>query len=50
MSRKWNPVWREQPGVNHVPTVVFRYRPDGHCEGYRHGDVPIHLDDGIEWL
>ena len=49
-DEEWNAVRGERPGVGHVPTVVFRYRPNDHCEGYRHGDVPLGLGDAIEWL
>jgi hypothetical protein len=30
--------------------VVFRYRPDGRCEGYRYGDVPLWFGDAIDWV
>jgi hypothetical protein len=47
---EWNPIRAERPSVGYQPTVVFRYRPDGRCEGYRHGDVPLDLDGAIEWV
>jgi hypothetical protein len=47
---EWNPIRAERPSLGYQPTVVFRYRPDGRCEGYRHGDVPLDLDGAIEWL
>jgi hypothetical protein len=47
---EWNVVRGERPALGHSPTVVFRYRPSGHCEGYRHGSIPVDLGAGIEWL
>ena len=47
---EWNPIRAERPSLDYEPTVVFRYRPDGHCEGYRHGHVPLDLDAAIEWV
>jgi len=47
---EWNAVRAERPGVGHDPVVVFRARPSGHVEGYRHGNVPVDLDGVIEWL
>jgi hypothetical protein len=46
----WNAVRSEKPDLAHDPAVVFRYRPDGHCEGYRYGDVPLWFGDAIEWV
>ncbi|MFT4883514.1 MAG: hypothetical protein ACI8U4_001021 [Natronomonas sp.] len=47
---EWAAVKGEQPTVNHEPTVVFRARPDGHIEGYRHGRLPFDLGGAIEWV
>jgi hypothetical protein len=47
---EWNAIRAERPDLAYEPTVVFRYRPDGHCEGYRYGDVPLAFDAGIDWL
>jgi len=49
-DEEWNPIRNERPVLAHDPAVVFRYRPDGRCEGYRHGDAPLALRDGIEWI
>jgi hypothetical protein len=49
-DEEWNAIRGERPALNHTPTVVFRYRPDGHCEGYRHGHVPLDLDAAVEWV
>jgi len=46
----WNSIRSEKPDLAHEPAVVFRYRPDGHCEGYRYGDVPLWFGDAIEWV
>ena len=46
---EWSPVRAEPPALPHEPAVVFRYRPDGACEGYRYGDVPLALGDAVEW-
>jgi len=47
---EWNAVRTEQPALAHDPAVVFRYRPNGHCEGYRQGAVPLALNRAIEWV
>jgi hypothetical protein len=47
---EWAAVRGERPAVGHEPTVVFRARPDGHVEGYRHGALPFDLDGAIEWV
>jgi hypothetical protein len=47
---EWATLRAEHPPVAYEPTVVFRMRPDGRCEGYRRGSVPLELDDGIEWV
>jgi hypothetical protein len=47
---EWAAVAGERPGVGHQPTVVFRARPDGRLEGYRHGALPFDLDDAVEWV
>jgi len=47
---EWNAVRAERPALPHEPAVVFRYRPDGSCEGYRYGDVPLDFGDAIEWV
>jgi hypothetical protein len=47
---EWNAVRGEKPDLAHRPAVVFRYRPDGHCEGYRYGDVPLWFGDAIQWV
>ena len=49
-DEEWNPIRNEHPALAHDPAIVFRCRPDGRCEGYRHGDVPLALDGGIEWV
>ncbi|PSQ04743.1 hypothetical protein BRC95_07935 [Halobacteriales archaeon QS_5_68_33] len=49
-DEEWNPVGNERPALAHDPAVVFRYRPDGRCEGYRYGGAPLALRDGIEWI
>ena len=46
----WNSIRSEKPDLPHDPAVVFRYRPDGRCEGYRYGDVPLWFGDAIEWV
>ena len=40
---EWQRVAGEQPSVGYEPLVVFRYRPDGHVEGYSRGSVPFPL-------
>jgi len=47
---EWNAVRGERPELPYEPTAVFRYRPDGSGQGYQYGDLPIDLDDAIEWL
>jgi hypothetical protein len=47
---EWAAVTGERPGVGHEPTVVFRARPDGRVEGYRHGTLPFDLGNAIEWV
>jgi len=47
---EYNAVRAERPALAHEPAVVFRYRPDGACSGYRYGDVPLAFDDAIEWV
>ena len=47
---EWAAVRGEKPGVGHQPTVVFRARPNGHVEGYRHGGLPFDLGGAIEWV
>jgi len=49
-DNEWNAIRAERPSVEHTPTVVFRYRPDGSCEGYRHGQVPLDLDAAVDWI
>ncbi len=44
---EWSAVAGERPVVGHEPTVVFRARPDGSIEGYRHGRLPFDLDGAI---
>ena len=40
----------EWAAVGHQPTVVFRARPDGRIEGYRHGTVPFDLGGAVAWV
>ncbi|MES3518389.1 MAG: DUF5784 family protein [Natronomonas sp.] len=47
---EWASIRAEKPAVGHEPTVVFRARPSGSIEGYRHGTLPFSLDDAIEWV
>jgi len=47
---EWSAVRAERPHVGHEPTVVYRARPDGRIEGYRHGRLPFDPDGGIEWV
>ncbi|MFB6150782.1 MAG: DUF5784 family protein [Haloarculaceae archaeon] len=47
---EWNAVRGERPSLPYRPSVVFRYRPDGTCEGYRYGDVPLDFGDAVEWV
>ncbi len=47
---EWAAVRGEQPTVGHEPTLVFRARPTGRVEGYRHGRFPFDLDRAIEWV
>ena len=47
---EWADVRAEHPPLAHDPAVVFRYRPSGRCEGYRHGDVPLDLGGGLAWV
>jgi hypothetical protein len=44
---EWSAVAGERPAVGHEPTVVFRARPDGRIEGYRHGRLPFELDGAV---
>ncbi|CAI48440.1 uncharacterized protein NP_0698A [Natronomonas pharaonis DSM 2160] len=44
---EWSAVAAERPTVGHEPTVVFRARPSGHIEGYRHGTLPFDLDGAL---
>jgi hypothetical protein len=46
----WAAVRAEQPDVAHRPAVVFRVRPSGRVEGYRRGNVPLALEDTVEWV
>jgi hypothetical protein len=47
---EWNAVRAERPAVAHAPAVVYRLRPNGSAEAYRHGDVPFDLGDAVRWL
>ena len=47
---EWAAVRAERPAVSHDPTVVFRARPDGRIEGYRHGTLPFELNGAVDWL
>ncbi|PSQ44134.1 hypothetical protein BRD07_00665 [Halobacteriales archaeon QS_9_68_42] len=47
---EWAAVRGERPAVGHEPTVVFRARPNGHVEGYRHGELQFDLGGAIEWV
>jgi len=47
---EWDAVATGRPTVDHEPAVVFRARPDGRIEGYRHGALPFSLGDAIAWL
>lgn len=47
---EWDAVRSERPHVGHEPTVVFRTRPNGRIEGYRHGTLPFDLAGGIDWV
>ena len=47
---EWAAVRGEKPGVGHEPTIVFRIRPNGHVEGYRHGELSFDLGGAIEWV
>lgn len=40
-DESWASIIAEQPEVRHRPAVVFRYRPDGHVEGYTKGSAPV---------
>jgi hypothetical protein len=47
---EWNAVRAERPDPGYRPAVVFRVRPDGTVEGYRHGSTPLALDGAITWV
>jgi hypothetical protein len=49
-DEEWSAVRAERPALPYEPAVVFRYRPDGSCEGYRYGDVPLAFGDAVEWV
>jgi hypothetical protein len=46
-DEEWNAVRGERPDLPYEPAVVFRYRPDGSCEGYYYGDVPLDLGKAL---
>lgn len=47
---EWAAVAGEKPHVGHEPTVVYRVRPGGRIEGYRHGGLPFDLGDAVAWV
>ena len=47
---QWNTIRAERPAVAHSPVVVYRLRPNGSVEAYRHGDSPIDLSGAVRWL
>jgi hypothetical protein len=49
-DEEWAAVAAGRPAVGHEPTVVFRARPGGRIEGYRHGDLPVQLGDAVAWI
>jgi len=47
---EWRALRGDRPAVPHRPAVVYRARPDGRVEGYRHGAPPVDLSGAIEWI
>lgn len=47
---EYSAVRGERPALAHEPAVVFRYRPDGRCAGYRHGTPSLDFGDAIAWV
>jgi hypothetical protein len=47
---EWAAVRGERPAVGHEPTLVFRARPSGTVEGYRHGELQFDLGAAVEWV
>ena len=46
---EWQTILTEQPDVGHRPAVVFRLRPDGTATGYAKGQLPLSLDNVIDF-
>jgi hypothetical protein len=47
---QWNTIRAERPPVAHAPAVVYRVRPNGSVEAYRHGDPTVDLGGAVRWL
>ncbi|MFD1513906.1 DUF5784 family protein [Halomarina rubra] len=47
---QWNAIRAEKPPVAHTPAIVYRMRPNGSVEAYRHGDSPVDLSGAVRWV
>ncbi len=47
---EWNTVRAEKPSVAHTPAIVYRLRPNGSAEAYRHGDPSLDLGGSVRWV
>jgi hypothetical protein len=47
---EWAAVRGEKPEIGYRPTVVYRARPNGSVQAYRHGTVPFDITRAVDWI
>ena len=47
---EWAAVRAERPEIGYRPMIVYRCRPTGWTEAYRHGSIPFDISPAVEWV